>query len=222
MVYSSSGYAFRRRLELQDTTNSQISRNNLNLPFMNFSINSNGVKNGGERQWWNHTLNHAGVFVPEIQKKLRLNPIEIQYDSTLFVGEEIDSMFAFSEILWDDSNETILRPKLEIDGLEFANIAVLGYNVSYNTTYNESDWLEKNRIRALDINMNLQTFMVQTSLEGFGISQKFIFDLQQKGAHQNNNYIREVLEANINQSTEEVEDPTPYSGDPKDLPNEGW
>lgn len=222
VIYASSDYAFRRRVELQSGQNdTRLTRNNLNLPFMNFAVQPGGIKNGGERAWWNHTLNHAGVAIPELEQKIRISPIEISYDSTLFVPQEIDSMFAFSEILWDDSNETILKPRLEIQDQEFVNIGILGYNISYNTSYKEDDWLQQNRIRALDLNMTLQTWMMQTNTEGFGISKKFILDLRQKDSHTGNEYIRKVLEGQIdreNEKTDYPEDFQEYSGDLDDIP----
>lgn len=204
IIYSTSDYAFRRRIEMQSGEDRYHS-NNLNLPFMNFSVAPNGIENGGDRRWWNHSLNYDGIYIPELGRKMRMNPIQIQYDSTLYVKEEIDAMFAFSNILWDDSNETILKPSLTIDGFDVENIGVLGYNISYNTQYNESDWLERNKIRALELDMSLQTWMIQDKTEGFGISKKFILNLEQKHPHTNNTYLQEIFEYVAGADDEPVE-----------------
>ena len=174
IIYCSSDHAFKKRAREQEN-------NSLNLPFMNFKIEPDGIVNGGERNWWNMASNTSGMYIDELKRKLRLQPIEIEYDSKLYIHAESDLQYAMSILHWDDSNETLLKPLLYIETEDhqqhtIENIGVLRYRASFDADYNESDWLERNKIRVIDINMTLETFMVLENFR-FGIPNKVILDM---------------------------------------------
>lgn len=198
IIYASTDYAFRRRVQITGSSN-------LDLPFMSFRIAPGGIENNGDRRWWNHTLNSKGFFVPELGRKFRASPITIQYDSALFLHKEMDAMYAFSEILWDDSNETLLTPTLEVEGFTINNIGVLGYNPNYNEQYNENDWLERNEIHVVSLDMSLQTWMLRDNTSGFWIPSKVVTNFAQKHNLEGDNF-DETYEAVINHFEKEVED----------------
>ena len=180
IIYASSDYAFKKRAKFQSNKKPN-NFGNLDFPFMNFKIQPNGIINGGERNWWNMALNTQGMFVEELQRKIRLQPIEIEYDSKLYVHAESDLQYAMTLLHWDDSNETLLTPTvmIETDSHEqhtINNIGVLRYRASFNPDYNEKDWLEKNKIRVIEINMTLETFMILEDFR-FGIPKTATLDL---------------------------------------------
>lgn len=173
IIYSSSDYAFKKRAKTQ-------TNNSLNLPFMNFKIAPNGISNGGQRNWWNMALNVMGQYNSTLKAKIKLQPIEIDYDAKLYVHTESDLQYGFSLIAWDDSNETILTPTLEkeVDSETHTleNIGVLRYGFGFQTDYNEKDWLEMNKIKVIDLNMSLETFLVRANTSGFCVPKTFIMD----------------------------------------------
>lgn len=208
IIYCSSDFAFRKRTRNQ-------TNNNLNLPFMSFKIAPGGITNGGERNWWNMGLNTRGMFIEELQRKIRLQPIEIEYDSKLFVHKESDAQFAMSLLHWDDSNETLLTPEITIevdDGTSgtiehtIKNIGVLRYNADFTPDYNESDWLEKNKIRVIDIGMSLETFMILEDFR-FGLPTKVIMDFAVRSDIANEDESVDIVyEKVLDRISEEAED----------------
>ncbi len=154
LIYASSEFAFRARTIQQKSQD-------LNLPFMNYRIASGGIKNSVERKWFNHIANIRGIWVEELGRKIRYTPITLEYDSTIFVKKDIDAMAVTSGLFWDDSNETQLSPIVLIDEEEVALPGNLGYSLNPYSDYSESDWLKKNKMIAIQVNMTLETFLIK-------------------------------------------------------------
>lgn len=154
IVYASTEFAFRERTK-------RIKSQNLDLPFMNIHIEQGGILNEVKRTWWNHIANIRGVWIDTLGRNLRFTPITINYDSTLFVHKDIDAMFAVSELFWDESNETQIRPKVIIDDTEIEIPGNLGYRLNPYAQYAEKDWLESNKMIAIQVNMTLETMMLK-------------------------------------------------------------
>lgn len=183
IVYSTTDFAFRRRLQTQKlkSTENDLSINSLNFPFMSFSIQPGGINQAVERSSWkNFPLEREGIMDWTIGKKLRLSPLNIDFEATYFTNKTTDMHWAMSEVLWDNTLETIIKPKILIDDVEFENIGNLSLNSSYNSNYAEKDWLEKNKIQAITLDFSCDTFLIKDQNSSFGIPQTVLFDFIHK------------------------------------------
>jgi len=171
-VYASNSFALRKRVSNQ--VESSLPIDNLSLPFLNYKIKD--VSPSLDRKWWNNDLNVGGLYIPELEKQFPLVPVTISYEATLWHHRNDDLMFAHSLLLLDDSNETRLLSNLTIDGQEVPNPAVLGYNFGFDTTYDQNDWLEKNKIHDLSFDFEFQTFMVYNPATTVSLSEEIIFN----------------------------------------------
>jgi len=202
VIYSSNDYAFRKR--------SDNNVSNLNLPFMNFRLKSHEV---GERIRWNLPSNSQGVFIDQLDAKIRFSPILLNYEASIWFHRDFDIKYAFNEIIWDSDNKTLLRPyatvtntfipetPVEVD-IEFP--AHLGYTgPSLDPEYNEKDWLEKNNIHSATIDFEIQSFALKTNTD-ITIPTDLLFNFATHVEPIDDNYL-EALTFTINHLTEEVE-----------------
>lgn len=156
IIYASNEYCFRER--------TRKNNGDLNLPFVNYY--RTGYEKS-EREWFNNYSNKYGLidrenkFTSLLGGRLRVYPITITYEATAFFSQNKDCEYAMNKLLFEDSNETILNPQLETDkGDIIENIAIFDSDLSYNPTYQESDWLEQNRIWTIGIDFSVTTFMI--------------------------------------------------------------
>lgn len=176
IIYSSNSFAFRRRVQLNKKESvSGFQIQSLNLPFMNFSIDSGGLDQRVDRDWKSFPLELHGVMDWTIGKKIRMSPLKISFESTFYSDKEIDIQYLISEIFWDNALETIISPEIEIDGQNFKNIGILSYEPQYRPQYNEEDWLERNKIRTVPLNFSVDTFLLKTESEHFWIPKEVLF-----------------------------------------------
>ena len=69
--------------------------------------------------------------------------------------------YAMNKLLLDASNETNIEPQLETNnGDIIKNAGLVNFDLEYNPTYQESDWLEQNRIWTIGIDFSVTTFMI--------------------------------------------------------------
>lgn len=201
IVYASSDFAFRKREQEQQKRENPSG--NLDLPFMNFRIDQGGLANQVDRKWFNHIANIRGVWIPELARNIRFTPVTLSFDSTLFVHKDIDAMFAVSELFWDDSNETQLRPVVVIDDCEVELPGNLGYNLNPYSQYSENDWLKENKMIAIQVNMTLETFIIKDN-SNISIPQKVILDFAH-GLNAPTDNPSEILEGIIDHDNAKVD-----------------
>lgn len=193
IVYSSTEYALRKRAK---------DHSNLNLPFMNYRIDD--ISNGTERNWFNHQANVDGIFVPELQQKIRVNPVTISYDSTIFYHKYLDTVIGQYNLLWDDANETNLRSAatIVIGGEEVVLPGFLGYNMNFTPTYNENDWLERNNINTITVNFQVETFIILDNVD-ISIPDTVIFNFLVRN-QVDTTQVEDTYQATIDHFNEEV------------------
>ena len=169
VIYASDSFAFRRRNQLlnKDEANHPLLAQNLNLPFANFYIT--GISSNTDRNWKSRPLELSGIMDWSVNKKLRLSPVQISFEATIYTEKETDKNYVTSQIIWEDILETKLKPLFEIEGEIFSNIALVGYTGNFTDQYQESDWLEKNKIRATSFDFTVDTYLVRTNSLGFCI-----------------------------------------------------
>lgn len=193
VIYASNDYAFRKR------SDNNIS--NLNLPFMNFRLKSHEV---GERIRWNLPSNSQGVFIDELDAKVRFSPILLNYEASIWFHRDFDIKYAFNEIVWDSDNKTLLRPHATINTVDVDFPAHLGYSgPSLDPQYNEKDWLEKNNIHSATIDFEIQSFALKTNTD-VTIPTDLLFNFASHIEPLDENYL-EALQFTINHLTDEVE-----------------
>ena len=156
IIYASNEYCFRERTR---TNNGE-----LNLPFLNYYRVGFGESN---RPWKNDFSNRFGVidrenkFTSLMGGRMRIYPISINYEGTVLFAQNKDCEYAMNKLLFDNSNETIIKPQVETNnGDIITNAGVLTYDIEYNPTYQESDWLEQNRIWTIGLDFSVDTYMI--------------------------------------------------------------
>ena len=164
IIYSDNSQALRKRAKDQDWY----------LPFMNYKVNK--IDGNTNRPWWNHYMNIAGVYIPELERKLRYTPIKVTYDSTLFLHRDDSLQYTIAKIIGDDSNETILSPIITIDDQEIQLQAILSYNFDYEPEFTESDWLDKNNIHSITLNFEFDYQIISDNTSNFGIPDTVLFE----------------------------------------------
>ena len=173
LIYASNDFAFRRRQMLQNSDEEDSSKfqvNSLNMPFMSFSVSSGGISADTERMLKNNQLEKTGIMDWTIKKKIRLSPVKIDFEATYFSTEEIDIQYVMSLLQWDGASETLIKPEIEIDGHTFCNYGSLDItSINYRPTYNENDWLEKNKIRTISMSFALDTYLILIDDSSFWI-----------------------------------------------------
>lgn len=157
VVYSPTTHALRQRSKNSDWQDNF-------LPFMNYNMDD--IEEGTDRMIWNSSGKLRGMWVPELSKYLRYAPVTINYDATVWYHQHLDNLFALTQIVWDDTSETIIDYTLMVNDIngepkELKLFGILGYNFSYSPTFDRSDWLEQNKVHTNAINFNIQTYILQ-------------------------------------------------------------
>jgi len=203
IVYSSSEFAFRKRTQELSKLGNGTNLNNLDLPFLNYKIT--GIDRSVSRQWWNKPIVNRGLFIDELGFKVKCLPVKISYDSTIYFHRDDDLLYAYNQLLWDDGDETKINFSLMVEGVElgFFSLYMLD-NMSYEPTYNETEWLTRNKIHTASLNFTCETVIIKDNLLNFGIPEKVILDFMVM--HEVNNDIsnEERLEFIVDRFNEEV------------------
>lgn len=154
IIYSKSNFAFRKR------TNNNPTLNNLDLPFMNFKIDS--ISQPAENyKWWNHKLDAHGIYVPEIGRKLRLTPINVKYDATFFCHRYDELQYVWDLLVFQQSNQVKLIPEISINGVDVENLAIMDYGLVYNPDYDELEHLDVADIYSIKLDFDFDTYAMQ-------------------------------------------------------------
>jgi len=167
IIYSSTDYALVKRSGKENW-------NNANLPFINYRLS--GKLNETKRPWFNYSNYSQGVYIPELRRKIRLSPSTIEYDCSYWTSRDDDFQYASDMLLIDADAETKLRFFLEYNDIQVANIAIVDFQIDASPKFTESDWLEKNNILSMGMNMSIQTFIPIDNVEGFCIPKKILMD----------------------------------------------
>lgn len=171
IIYAKNNFAMRKRaIGDNDTVGQPL--NNLNLPFMNYKVK--GSTNKTERPWFNMIASVEGIYVPELERKLRIQPVTIEYDATLWLYRDDDTQYAWNKLIFDQAVETIVRYSVEILGQEVSCIAIVNYNLQKDPLYGEAEWIEKNQIHSISLDFEVQTFLIESNVN-ICIPQQVLF-----------------------------------------------
>lgn len=153
IIYSSNAYAFRKR--------SNQNAGNLSLPFLNYRLTS---YERGARFRWNATSYTEGVYIDELQLKIKYAPILLTYECSVWYNRDDELKYAIAQANFDADIKTNITPTVLIDSTEMPFNALWSYsNNTYEPEYNEKDWLEKNRIHSAKLDFTLDTFSMEVN-----------------------------------------------------------
>ena len=205
IIYAPNSFALRKRSE------DNKENTGLNYPFCNFRKTD---WNFNDRDGiWNSRGFYSGVFIPELQRKVRYCPVEISFEAMVWMAREDDIAYAQHLLRMDSDGRTLLTFDLNIDGvpLEF-RAEFLFESIDLDKEYNEIDWLNVNNIHTISLNFTAKTIdIIDTktnedlrSGSNYAITEKIIFDFASRHMVTDVSF-QEALEFTVNHFSETVE-----------------
>lgn len=196
------------RIIVADNSNSLRERakdqewNSLFLPFLNYYCKK--ITLDTKRKWFNHILNVDGIWIEELQRKVRLAPIHVSYESSIYFHRNDDTHQAMLDLIFQSSNENLLQPSLQIDGGENLDLlAVMYYNLDFEPDFVQKDWFDKNRIHSITLNFEFDYTYIKDNTTGFGIPEEVVFNYGRIHNLETENY-DEIMRFIINRFDETV------------------
>jgi hypothetical protein len=175
IVWASNEKTFKRRQEQVMKRNPTIGV--LDLPYCSFRLSQDGLEKSTQRPWFNQALNTEGLWIEELGRKVRVTPVQIRYEGVICVQHNTDLYWLQQLMLWDASNEKLLSPVLETESdsgqrREIKNIAVVYLVPHMNTRFAEDDWVRNNKIQAIDLDIQVDTYLLLDNRKGYWIAVK--------------------------------------------------
>ncbi len=171
LVYTKSNFALRKRSIGSQSVPGQL-LNNLNLPFINYKVKD--IKPFTKRPWFNIDVNVNGIYIEELARNLRIQPITIEYDATFWLYRDDDMQYIFQKLSFDNAVETIVPYYIQILGQDIKMFAVVEYQLQYSPVYDEQEWLKFNNIHTIVLDFKVQTFYILDNID-ICIPNKLLF-----------------------------------------------
>ena len=186
VVWSSTDMMFRRRQEqLAERKQTSLPKDNLgilDMPFCSFRLTQDGIRPNTDRNWWNPALHVRGMWFEELGRRLALTPVTINYEACFCCNHDTDLYWAQQEQVWDKNMETILESFVDAtteDGSihTLKNIIIYDAEPHVNQQFNEKDWMEKNKIQTITLDISCQTWLIaEDKHHRYSITKKVLFD----------------------------------------------
>jgi hypothetical protein len=175
IVWASNDKTFRKRQE--QVMKRSPTLGTLDMPYCSFRLSQDGLEKGGQRPWFNQALNVEGIWIEDLGRKVRVTPVQLRYEGVICVQHDTDLYWLQQLLLWDASNEKLLGPVLETESdsgekREIKNIAVITITPHMNTRFAESDWIVNNKIQAIDLDIQVDTYLLRDNRAGYWIAVK--------------------------------------------------
>jgi hypothetical protein len=180
IIYSPNEFCFKERLRITQT--------DLQIPFMNYYIKQSGVTNEtSPRSLWNN-VNQVHGMLGSYQEILgfaiKAIPITFQYEATVFYSQPFDTLYAQQRLNMQQANETILYtyynvPHAVVSGYDSVQLKVpifVNYQPEYNPEYDQNDWLEKNQMFTIGIDMEVIGFFLYSDETDIALSNELILN----------------------------------------------
>ena len=179
IIYAQNEYCFKERLARTKTEDLQI-------PFMNYYLK--GIsKETSPRSLWNNANQVQGMlgdYEYTLGYKLKLVPITLQFEGTIFYSQPYDTIYAQQRLSFDQANESIIysyydAPNVTVSGYDSVQIKVpnfIVYDPDYNPTYTENDWLESNEIFSIGIDFDIITYFLYSDDTEIALSKELILN----------------------------------------------
>ena len=145
----------------------------LNLPYL--SYHQTGYSDA-DRDWFNnwanlqYPLSHNNDIV-KLGQKIKIFPVKLEYEGVVVFDQHKDMDYAYKQLAYVKSNETILFPQLESTEHIVKNIGIFNIDIDYNPSYAEKDWLVNNKIYTLGLDFSVDTFQIMGDLSPFAIAK---------------------------------------------------
>jgi hypothetical protein len=186
VVWASSDMMFRKRQEQlaarKQDHNPKDTLGILDMPFCSFRLVQDGVKEGTDKNWWNPALNAEGMWIEELGRRVRITPMTLSYEACFICQHDTDLYWAQNANIWDKAKETIVESFIDAvgpDGITrtLKNIIIYDATPQMNTLYNELEWLGKNKLQTIAMDIQCQTWaMEEDAHHHYSVTRKVIFD----------------------------------------------
>jgi hypothetical protein len=186
VVWASTDSMFRKRQEQlavrKQNHNPKDNLGILDMPFCSFKLIQDGVNEGTDRNWWNAALNVEGIWMEELKRRVRITPMTLSYEACFICQHDTDLYWAQNANIWDKAQETIVESFIDAigpDGISHTlkNIIIYDAAAHMNTQYNESDFLEKNKLQTITMDIQCQTWaMAEDTNHRYCVTRKVMFD----------------------------------------------
>lgn len=152
VIISSTAMALRKRASGNQWSNA-------NLPFANVFIKS--IEKKVDRPWYNHLLATDGIWIPELNRKVKMLPVRINFEASLFYHNTYDLQFSTFRLMQDEHFEDRLTiPMLNEQNMEFPLFGVIDYNLNTENTFSEKEFLERNNIKVVTVDPFVDTWII--------------------------------------------------------------
>jgi hypothetical protein len=186
VVWAGTDMMFRKRQEqLAIRKADDLPKTNLgilDMPFCSLRITQDGVQPGSQRTWWNPALQVEGMWFEQLGRRLRLTPATINYEACFCCNHDTDLYWAQQEQIWDKNAETILESFVDATAPDesvhtLKNIIIYDAEPHVNSQFSERDWLEKNKIQTITLDISCQTWLIaEDNHHRYAVTKKVIFD----------------------------------------------
>ena len=154
----------------------------LDMPFCSFRIAQDGIRPGSQRNWWNPALHVEGMWIEELGRRIQITPATINYEACFCCNHDIDLYRAQQDQVWDKNAETILESFVDAaapDGSvhTLKNIIIYDAEPHANAQFSEKDWLEKNKIQTITLDITCQTWLIaEDKHHRYSVTKKVLLD----------------------------------------------
>jgi hypothetical protein len=186
VVWASTDFMFRKRQEqLAERKLNDLPKDNLgilDMPFCSFRITQDGIQPGSQRTWWNPALHIEGIWFEELGRRLKITPVTINYEACFVCNHDSDLYWAQQEQIWNNQAESILESFVDAtapDGTvhTLKNIIIYDAEPHANTQFTEREWLEKNKIQTITLDISCQTWLIaEDNHHRYSVTKKVILD----------------------------------------------
>ena len=158
---ASDDYAFRRRFELTDMSQSydELEASSLRFPFANYNILNQGWQKD-EREAANTAAQvYAGLYVGTT--KLQAAAVTTEIPVQFYFDREDDARFAYDRLFFFSFNPHYYKATVPYSD----NTLELPYtfefeDLSFNPNFTESDWLKQNRIFVISVKFKVSSYII--------------------------------------------------------------
>lgn len=160
IVKASNEMAFRVRARQSDVTGNA---GDYKFPFLNYWMT--GYEYNNDFGWYNMVLEKRGLYIPEIEKTVRVMPIMLEYEASFWCNRTDEMQYALKELVYVKDNHTAFKMGFKVGDktIYFIGIFNVG-DLEPNAEYKDSDWIERNKIS--NIAMRFTVLALDPKIEG--------------------------------------------------------
>lgn len=168
VIYASSDYMFRQRLNLLSKNNAS-SIEALDVPFMsyyrqdNWKLDTRPANLNGFNALWGRPDDIIGG------QRLRYMPMEQTFECIAVFGNDVDAQLAYESLLFIQypTEKMIISEGLEYKGYKVPiYVGVSVKDIQFNQGYNETKWLKENRIIPIRFSVTARSVVLSQAPQG--------------------------------------------------------